>query len=114
MRVNFLMNGKKLTLYPYIRRKQTESKKTIGQSLYSLFAAKFLSVSLITKCLAFLLRAISPNQSGFRPGDSCIKQFLAITHEIYKLFDKGFQVRGFSLDISKLSIRYGMKAYFSN
>ena len=27
---------------------------------------------------------ISPNKSGFRPGDSCVNQLLAITHEIYK------------------------------
>ena len=39
---------------------------------------------------------ISPHQSGFRPGDSCVNQFLAITHEIYKSFDEGFEVRGFS------------------
>ena len=44
---------------------------------------------------------ISPNQSGFRPEDSCVNQLLAITHEIYKLFDEGFQVRGLFLDISK-------------
>ena len=44
---------------------------------------------------------ISPNQSGFRPGDSCVNQLLAITHEIYKSFDEGFEVRGVFLDISK-------------
>ena len=44
---------------------------------------------------------ISPNQSGFRPGDSCVKQLLAITHGIYKSFDEGFEVRGVFLDISK-------------
>ena len=44
---------------------------------------------------------ISPNQSGFKPGDSCINQLLAITHEIYKSFDDGFEVRGVFLDISK-------------
>ena len=32
---------------------------------------------------------ISPNQSGFRPGKSCVNQLLAITHEIYKSFNKG-------------------------
>ena len=32
---------------------------------------------------------ISPNQSGFRPGKSCVNQLLAITHEIYKPFNKG-------------------------
>ena len=44
---------------------------------------------------------ISPNQSGFKPGDSCINQLLAITHEIYKSFDDGFEVRGVFIDISK-------------
>ena len=29
---------------------------------------------------------ILPNQSGFKPVDSCIKQLLIITHEMYKLF----------------------------
>ena len=43
----------------------------------------------------------SPNQSGFKPGDSCINQLLAITHEIYKSFDDGVEVRGIFLDISK-------------
>ena len=43
----------------------------------------------------------SPNQSGFKPGDSCINQLLAITHEIYKSFDFGVEVRGIFLDISK-------------
>ena len=44
---------------------------------------------------------ISPNQSGFKPGDSCINQLLAITHEIYKSFEDGFEVRDVFLDISK-------------
>ena len=44
---------------------------------------------------------ISPNQSGFRPGDSCANQLLAYTHETYKSFDEGFEVRGVFLDISK-------------
>ena len=44
---------------------------------------------------------ISPNQSGFRPGDSCVNQLIAITHEIYKSFDDGLEVRGIFLDISK-------------
>ena len=44
---------------------------------------------------------ISPNQLGFKPGDSCINHVLAITHEICKSFDDGFEVRGVVLDISK-------------
>ena len=44
---------------------------------------------------------ISPNQSGFRPSDSCINELVAITHEIYKSFDEGLEVGGIFLDISK-------------
>ena len=44
---------------------------------------------------------ISSNQSGFKPGDSCINQLLSITHEIYKSFDDGYEVSGVFLDISK-------------
>ena len=43
----------------------------------------------------------SPNQSGFRPGNSCVNQLLAITHEIHKSFDEGFEVRRVFLDIFK-------------
>ena len=44
---------------------------------------------------------ISDNQSSFKPGDSCINQLLSITHNSYKLFDGGYEVRGVLLDISK-------------
>ena len=47
------------------------------------------------------INLISPNQSAFKPGDSCINQLLSITHEIYKSFDDGLEVRGIFLDISK-------------
>ena len=46
-------------------------------------------------------KLISSNQSGFKPGNSCINQLLSITHEIYKSFDVGLEVRSVSLDISK-------------
>ena len=38
---------------------------------------------------------MSPNQSGFKPVDSCINQLLAITREIYKLFHKGSEIHLF-------------------
>ena len=43
------------------------------------------------------------NQSGFRKGDSCVNQLLAITHEIYQGFDCSLSVetRGVFLDMSK-------------
>ena len=44
---------------------------------------------------------LSPNQSGFRLGDSCINQLLSINHEILSAFDAGLEVCGIFLDISK-------------
>ena len=44
---------------------------------------------------------LSPNQSGFRSDDSCINQLLSINHEILNAFDKGLEVCGIFLDISK-------------
>ena len=46
---------------------------------------------------------LNPNQSGFRPSDSCINQLLAITHEIFEAFDcnPALEVRSVFLDISK-------------
>ena len=46
---------------------------------------------------------LTPMQSGFKPGDSCINQLIAITHNIYAAFDANplIEVRGVFLDISK-------------
>ena len=44
---------------------------------------------------------ISPAQSGFKSGDSCINQLLSITHEICDSIDEGYEIRGVFPDISK-------------
>ena len=44
---------------------------------------------------------ISANQSGFKPGDSCINQLLSITHNFYKSYDDVYEVRSVFLDMSK-------------
>ena len=55
----------------------------------------------ITACLKFFTEnnLISQNQSGFKPGDSCTNQLLSITHQIYKSFDDGHEVRSVFLDM---------------
>ena len=58
---------------------------------------------------------IFSNQSGFKPGDSCINQLIAITHDIFKRFDHGLEIRGVFLDISKaFNAKYGMRDLFIN
>ena len=44
---------------------------------------------------------ISQNQSGFKPGDSCVDQLISITHKMYQSFDDGLEVRGVFLNMSK-------------
>lgn len=63
-------------------------EKCIFDVLYSYFEKN----KLFTDC-----------QSGFRKGDSCVSQLLAIVHEIFKSFDASpsIDTRGIFLDISK-------------
>ena len=48
-------------------------------------------------------RLLNPNQLSFRPSNSCVNQFFAITHEIFEAFvcNPPFEVRSVFLDISK-------------
>ena len=64
---------------------------------------KFFERLIFNEMFSFFLanNLLAPNQSGFKPGDSCINQLLPITHEIYSSFDDGFEVRSVFLDISK-------------
>ena len=53
-------------------------------SLLPIFGKIFEKI-IFNKIYSFLLeeKLLNPNQSGFRPSDSCINQLLAITHEIF-------------------------------
>ena len=46
---------------------------------------------------------LTPNQSGFRPGDSTVNQLLSITHKIYSAFEEfpSRETRAVFLDICK-------------
>ena len=109
------MNRKKLTLYPYIR-KETKGLKNYRPFSLLPICSKIFERLVYNEMFTFFTEnnLIPPNQSGFRPGDSCFNQLLVITHEIYKSSDEGFEVRGVFLDISKVFDKYVMKVYFSN
>ena len=64
---------------------------------------KILERLIFNEIFPFFIKngLILQNQSSFKPGDSCVNQVLSITHEIYKSFDDGFDVRSVFLDISK-------------
>ena len=57
---------------------------------------------------------ISPVQTGFKPGDSCMNQLLSITDEIYHSVNEGHEIRGVFLDISKAFDKVWHEGLFSN
>ena len=73
-------------------------------SLLPVFGKIFEKI-IFNKIYMFLSeeKLLKPNQSGFRPSDSCINQLIEITHEILKAFDcnPALEVRSVFLDISK-------------
>ena len=71
-------------------------------SLLPIYRKFFERLIFNEMCRFFLANnLLAPNQSGFKPGDSCINQLLSIAHEICSYFDDGFEIRSFFLDISK-------------
>ena len=74
-------------------------------SLLPIFGKIFEKI-ILDRLYNFLLQEelLNPNQSGFRPSDSCVNQLIAITHEIFKAFDcnPSLEVRSVFLDISKV------------
>ena len=45
---------------------------------------------------------IFPNRSGFKPGDSCINQLIAVTHKKYKGFNDGLEMREVFLFVTEV------------
>ena len=99
-----------------------DPKKVHGQDKISISILKICSDSICKPLETFTKKALTQvcfpwngnketlwgtyfslkiNQSGFKPGDSCINQLLCITHDIYKSFDEGYEVRSVFLDIPK-------------
>ena len=108
-------NSLKLSYYPDIWKKSNiipAHKKNDKQllnnyrpiSLLPIFGKIFEKI-IFNRIYDFLLKEelLNPNQSGFRPSDSCINQLLAITHEIFEAFDCNppLEVRSVFLEMSK-------------
>ena len=91
-------NSAKLPYFPDISKRSNiipvhkkDDKQLVANyrqiSLLPIFG-KFFEKIIFNKIDPFLLeeRLLNPNQSGFRPSDSCINQLLVITHEIFEVF----------------------------
>ena len=72
--------GKGLTLYVYIKSDTQLVKNYRSISFLPIFGKNFEKIKF-NKIYNFLLeeRLLNPNQSGFRPSESCVNQLLATT-----------------------------------
>ena len=108
-------NSLKLSYYPDIWKKSNiipahkkNDKQLLNKyrpiSLLPIFGKIFKKI-VFNRIYDFLLKEelLNPNQSGFRPSDSCINQLLAIPHEIFEAFECNtpLEFRSVFLDMSK-------------
>ena len=77
-------------------------KKGVKQILknYQLISLLSITVKILERLIYYRMaefftenNMISDNQSGFRPGDSCIYQLFSIARKIYQSFDDNLEVR---------------------
>ena len=96
-------NWRKANVVPVFKKSDKQLVKNHSPISLLSIIDKIFEWLLYNQMFEFFIRndLISQNQSGFKPGDSCINQLLAITHEIYKSFDACLDVRAVFLDISK-------------
>ena len=99
----FPHESEKANVVPVYKKGNKLSLKNCGPISLLPICSKIFEHLIYNEMFTFFTEnnLISLNQSGFRPGDFCLNQLLVNTHEIYKSFDEGFEVRGVFLDISK-------------
>ena len=83
----FPSESKKGNIVPIHKKGDKQTLKNY-RSMSLLIATYYLP-----KCLNFFIgnKLFSSNQSGFKPGDSCINHLLSIIQEIYKSFNVGLE-----------------------
>ena len=88
------------SLCPYYKLLWSRSKRLHAMKhIYSYYVSNgtvkvIFERLLYNEMLHFFIinHLISMNQSGLKPGDSCINQLLSITHRIYASLDEGYEV----------------------
>ena len=80
----FHMNGEKKQYCLLLQKGDKQDLKNYRPVSLLPFCGKIFERLIFNEMFSFLLanNLLTPNQSGFKPGDSCINQLLSITHEI--------------------------------
>ena len=107
---------KKANVVPIHKKDDKQTFKNYRPVSLLPICSKIFERLLYNKMFGFFLDKdlISANQSGFKPGDSCINQHLSITHDIYKSLMMGMKLEMFSLTFQKRLIKSDTVALYSN
>ena len=98
-----LKKWKKANIVPFFKKGDKQIQRNYWPVLLLPIFGKVLERIILKEMFLFFIKnkLIAANQSGIKPGDSCINQLIAITHEIYQSFDEGYKVHGIFVDIFK-------------
>ena len=90
----FPLEWKKANVVPVHKKNDKQSLANYRPISLLPICGKIFERFLYNEMLHFFItnHLTSMNQSGFKPGDSCINQLLSITHGIYALLDEGYEV----------------------
>ena len=85
----FSSEWKKANVVPIHKKDDKQVLKSYRPISLLPVCAKIFERIIYNRTFEYLIQSslITENQSGFKPGDSCINQLLSITHEMYKSFD---------------------------
>ena len=91
--MKFPMEWKKANVVPIYTKNDNRCIKNYRTVSLLPICSKIFERLLFNELYKFLNEndLLSSNQSGFRPGDSCINQLLSIAHEIYQSFDNDLE-----------------------
>ena len=112
---NSQLNEKQANVVPADKKGDKQNLKNYRPISLLPLAGKIFERILYDSMYEFFTEnnSLFPNQSGFKPGDSCINQLLSITHDIYKSFDNGLEIQVIFLDISKVFDKVWHKGAFA-
>ena len=85
----FRSEWKKGNIVPIHKKSDKQNIKNYCAVSLRPICGKIFERSIFNEMFRFFIsnNLISPNQLGFKPGDSCINQLLSIANETYKSFD---------------------------
>ena len=94
----FPSEWKKKNIVPIHKNGDKQALKKYRPISLLQFCGKIFERLIFNEMFSFLLEnnLVSPNKSGFKPGDSCINQLLSITHEISQYLMKDLKLEASS------------------